>query len=154
MDLNTLVTYIIYLLIYCVLHSPNLLRLIRLSAFPSSFFKQSSHIRIGTKIENNHSIRTEIKLGLPVSESSTKISKYHAPTGSKHKFNKGIIENWSPIEFKLGFPGLRIRSHNHQLLKLCKCSQIPLPPPRVASASNRTKTNHHWLSHLQTLHKH
>ena len=39
-------------------------------------------------------------------------------------------------------------------LKLCKCSQIPHPSPRVASTHNRTKTNHHQLNHLQTLHKH
>ena len=31
-------------------------------------------------------------------------------------------------------------------LKLCKCSQIPHSSPRVASTSNRTKTNHYWLS--------
>ena len=78
-------------------------------------------------------------------------------------FMKAKIENWLHIEFKLGFPWLRIRKHNHQLgaaeweshdwepevqlLKLCKYSQIPLSLPlrRVPSASNRTKTKHHWL---------
>ena len=39
-------------------------------------------------------------------------------------------------------------------LKLCKCSQISQPSPRVASASNRTKTHLHWLNHLQKLHTH
>ena len=78
--------------------------LIILSASPSSFFKQSSHIGTGTKIVNKDSIRTAIELGPPVSESSTKISKFHAPTDSEHKFHKARIKNWSPIEFKLGFP--------------------------------------------------
>ena len=58
----------------------------------------------GTKIENKHSIRMAIELRTPVSESSTKISKFHAPTGSEHKFHKARIENWPPIKFKLGFP--------------------------------------------------
>ena len=33
-----------------------------------------------------------------------------------------------------------LRSHTHH--------------PEVASTSNRTKYNHHWLNHLQTLHTH
>ena len=37
-------------------------------------------------------------------------------------------------------------------LKLCKCSWILHPLPRVASTPNRTKTNHYWLDHLQALH--
>ena len=78
--------------------------LIILSASPSSFFKQSSHIGIGTKIVNKDSIQTAVELGPSVSESSTKISKFHAPTDSEHKFHKARIKNWSPIEFKLGFP--------------------------------------------------
>ena len=123
-----------------------------LFASPSSFFKQSSHIGIGAIIVNSHSIRTAIELRPPVSESSTKILKFHAPADSEHKFHKARIENWPPIEFKLGFPWLRIRRHNHQLgtrwvgvplpgsevqlLKLWKCSQIPL----LASASWPTNT--------------
>ena len=71
-------------------HPPHL---IILPASPSSFFKQSSHIGIGTKIVNKDSIRTAIELGPPVSESSTKISKFHAPTDSEHKFHKARIEN-------------------------------------------------------------
>ena len=78
--------------------------LIILSASPSSFFKQSSHIGIGTKFVNKDSFRTAIELRPPVSESLTKILKFHAPTDSEHKFHKARIENWSPIEFKLGFP--------------------------------------------------
>ena len=34
----------------------------------------------------------------------------------------------------------------------CKYYKIPHPSLRVASNSNQTKTNHHWLNHLQTLH--
>ena len=136
---------------------PHLPHLIILSPSPSSFFKQSLHI--GMKIVNKHSLWTAIELGPPVSESSSKISKFHAPTDSKHKFHKAGIKNWLPIEFKLRFPWLRIRRHNHQLgtpwagvplLKLCKCSRVPL----LASASNRTETKRHWLNHLQILQKH
>ena len=39
-------------------------------------------------------------------------------------------------------------------LKLCKCSQISHPSPRIASTPNRTKTNHHWINHPQILHMH
>ena len=52
-----------------------------------------NYIGVGTKIVNKDSIRTAIELGPPVSESSTKISKFHAPTDSEHKFNKARIEN-------------------------------------------------------------
>ena len=75
-----------------------------LSASPSSFFKQNLHIGIGTKIVNKDSIRTIIELVPPVLESSTKISKFYAPTDSKQKFHKARIKNWPRIEFKLGFP--------------------------------------------------
>ena len=43
-----------------------------------------------------------IELGLPISESSTRISKFDVPTDSEHKFNKTEIENWLPIRFNLG----------------------------------------------------
>ena len=91
--------------------------LIMLSASPSSFFKESSHIGIGAIIENinKYSIRMAIEHGSTVSESSTKISKFHAPTDSEYKFHKARIENWPPIEFKLGFLWLRIRRYNHRL---------------------------------------
>ena len=75
-----------------------------LSASPSPFFKQSSHIGIGTKIVNKDSIRTAIELGPPVSEFSTKISKFHAPTDSEHKFHTARIENWSPMNSSWGSP--------------------------------------------------
>ena len=52
-----------------------------------------NYIGIETKIVNKDSIRTAIELGPPVSESSTKISKFHAPTDSEHKFHKARIEN-------------------------------------------------------------
>ena len=67
--------------------------LVILSASPSSFFKQSPHIGIGAKIVNKDPIRTAIELGRPVLESSTKISKFHAPTDSEHKFHKARIKN-------------------------------------------------------------
>ena len=71
---------------------------------PSSLFKQSSRIGVRTKIVNKDSIRTAIELGPPVSESLIKISKFHGPTDSEHKFHEARIKNWSPMEFKLGFP--------------------------------------------------
>ena len=82
-------------------HPPNLLIL---SASPSSFFKQSLNIGIATKIFDKDSIRIGIELRPPVSEYSTKISKFHVPTDSEHKFYKARIENRPPIKFKLGFP--------------------------------------------------
>ena len=99
----------------CRLFLPHFPHLIIRSASPSSFFKQSLHVGIGTKIVNKDSVWTAIELGPPASESSTKISKFHAPTNSEHKFHKARIENWLPIEFKPGSPWLRIRTHNHQL---------------------------------------
>ena len=92
----------------CRLLPPNPPHLIMLSASSSSFSKQSSHIGIGTKIINK-------ELEPPVSESSIKISKFHAPTDSEHKFHKTRTENWPPLEFKLEFPWLRIHRHNHRL---------------------------------------
>ena len=49
-------------------------------------------------------------------------------------------------------PNLKSCSNNFISLTLYKFSQISHPSPRVTSTSNRTKTNHHWLNHLQTLH--
>ena len=71
---------------------------------PSPFFKQSSHIGIGSKIVNKDSIRKAIELGPPVSESPTKISKFHAPTDSEHKFYKARIKNWQPMNSSWGSP--------------------------------------------------
>ena len=99
----------------CRLLAPHPPHLIVVSASPSSFFKQSSHIGIGMKIAIKDSIQTAIELGPPVSESSIKISKFHAPTDSENKFHKPRVKNWPPIEFKSGFPWLRIRRHNHWL---------------------------------------
>ena len=130
---------------------------------------------------NDHSIRTGVELRPPMSESSTKISKFYAHSDSEHKFHKARIEIWLPIGFKLRYPWLVTCSYNHRLgicwvgvprrepavqllmegslikhftsLKLWKRSQIPQPSPRVTLTLNksRTKTNHHWLNHLQTL---
>ena len=45
-----------------------------------------------------------MKDGLPVSEFSTKISYFYAPTESEQKFHKTGVKNWLPIGFGLGFP--------------------------------------------------
>ena len=54
-----------------------------------------------------------IELGLPVSECSTRISKFCAPTNSEHKFNKTKIGNWLIMGFNLGPSWLGTHSHNH-----------------------------------------
>ena len=54
-----------------------------------------------------------IKLGLTVSEISTKISEFYGPTNYEHKFNKAKFKNWLSIEFNLGLSSLVTRSHNH-----------------------------------------
>ena len=41
------------------------------------------------------------ELGLPVTESSTRISKFYIPTDSENKFNKMEIDNWLPTGFNL-----------------------------------------------------
>ena len=51
---------------------------------------------------NKYSILTVNELGLPVLESSARISKFYAPNDSEHKFNKTEIENWLPIGYNLG----------------------------------------------------
>ena len=43
---------------------------------------------------NRYSILTVTELGLPVSGSSTRISKSYVPTDSELKFHKMEIENW------------------------------------------------------------
>ena len=56
-----------------------------------------------------------IDFGPPMSESSTKISKFHWFSDSQWKFHKTRIENWLPIRFELGSPWLGICSHNYRL---------------------------------------
>ena len=75
-----------------------------------SFSTQSSQYQ--NSKANKYSILTVNELGLPVLESSTRISKFYAPTDSEHKFNKTEIENWLPIGYNLGSSWLGTRSHN------------------------------------------
>ena len=75
-----------------------------LSASPSLFLSHKAH-----KIKYEKQIRilsqlTVTELGPPVSESSTRISKFHDPTDSEHKFYKTKTKNWQSISFKLGTP--------------------------------------------------
>ena len=51
---------------------------------------------------NKYSILTVNELGAPVLVSSAGISKFDAPTGFEHRFNKTEIENWLPIGYNLG----------------------------------------------------
>ena len=69
-------------------------------------------------------------------------------TISKTVYNGGESKkNYIPIHKVLEQPWRHFTS-----LKLCKCFQVPHPSPRVTATSSRTKANHHWLNHLQTLH--
>ena len=58
------------------------------------------------------SFLTVNELGPPVLESSARITKFYAPTDSKHKFIKVEIENWLPIGYNLGSSWLGTHSHN------------------------------------------
>ena len=86
LDLKTQVRYI-----YCIQTPPHLPHLIILSASPSLVFQ--TKFTWQNRNKNKHSIWTTIELGPPVLESSTKISKFHAPTNSEHRFHKVRIEN-------------------------------------------------------------
>ena len=100
-----------------------------------------------------------------------KISKVYAPIDLEHEFNKMRIENWLPIGFNLGWDHLdwkpapitpsyvqmlmgralmfyiSLKSWNNSIKHFPSITHQP-----VASTPNRTKTNHCWLNHLQTLH--
>ena len=74
---------------------------------------------------NKYSILTVSELGPPVTESSTRISKFYAPAISEHKFYKTGNENCLPIGFNLGSPWLG--SHNHYtMFNRCRESYIPI----------------------------
>ena len=45
-----------------------------------------------------------IKLGPPVLESLTRISKFYDPSNAEHKSHEAIIENWLSIDFELRYP--------------------------------------------------
>ena len=78
--------------------------LMMLSACPSSFFKQSSYIGTGMKIVNKDAIWTAIELGPPVSESSTKISKFYAPNDSEQKFHESENRKLATHRIQAGVP--------------------------------------------------
>ena len=73
---------------------------IMLSSFLSSVFTHKYQIWKA----NTYSILTVIELGLPVLESSTRISKFYNPTNSEPKFRKTRIEDCLCIGFHLGSP--------------------------------------------------
>ena len=121
-----------------------------------------------------HSIRIVIELWPLILESSAKISKFHALPDWKSAI---ITRNHRLGTRCMGVPlvGSRSSANNgvslkkiyipmHKVweqlwrhftsLKLCKSSQIPLPSPSLASASSRTRPNHHWLNHLHILYMH
>ena len=56
-----------------------------------------------------------IGLGPPMSDSSTKISKFHTITDSEHNIHEARIRNWLLIIIELGSPLLGICSHNYRL---------------------------------------
>ena len=73
---------------------------IRLVAFPNWFFTQT--LQYQNLKSNKYYIL--IKLGPSVSEFSTNISYFYAPTDSEQKFHKTGVKNWLPIGFELGLP--------------------------------------------------
>ena len=105
-----------------------------------------------------------IKLGPPVLESLTRISKFYDPSDSEHKSHEMTIENWLSIDSELGPPWLGTYSQNHYTmlggvfnfylsifkvleqfcrpftsLKLCKRSKNPHSASWVASNSNKNQ---------------
>ena len=54
-----------------------------------------------------------IELELRVSESSTRTTKFHAPTVSKDKFCETGIKNWLPTGIELGSFCMVTRRHNY-----------------------------------------
>ena len=54
-----------------------------------------------------------IEPGLPMSDFSTRIFKFYAPTGSEHKFHETVTKNWLPIGFNLRTSCLRTHCHTH-----------------------------------------
>ena len=69
--------------------------------------------------------------------------KFHGPTNSEHKLHKARIKNWLPIEFKLGFPLLRICRHNHQLETLTGSPTTGNPKFNCWNCASITKS-HSW----------
>ena len=80
-----------------------------------NFFIQSWQYQIWKA--NTYSIQlTVIELGPPVSESSTRFSKFYDTTDSEHKSHKTRIENWLSKGLELGFPWLKTYCYNHYTL--------------------------------------
>ena len=114
-----------------------------------------------------------IEQRLPVWESSTRIAKFYAPTGSEHKFNR---------KSKIGYPWDSIWDHldwEPAVITTTLCSTANGKSLRVlythpkslgitletfhfpesvqvfsnpTSITQRRKINHQWLNHLQTPH--
>ena len=70
------------------------------SLSPHWFFAQS--LQYQNSNTNKYSILTVKELGAPVLVSSARITKFYAPTGFEHRFNKTEIKNWLPIGYNLG----------------------------------------------------
>ena len=117
-----------------------------------------------------------------MSESSTRISKCYAPADSEHKSDKTGIENWLLIGFSLGSfwrepvvitTTLYSTTNGLSYIRYVPLHKVLNNPEDIAlpwnctgvlkshdnhlelhKPPNRTKTNHHPLNHLQTLHTH
>ena len=77
-------------------------------------FTQSSQYRNWKG--NKYSILIVSELRPPVSKSSTRISKFYAPTDSELKFYKTVIENCLSIVYNLGLSWLGTCCHNHHTM--------------------------------------
>ena len=114
-----------------------------------------------------------IRLGPPVLESLTRISKFYGPSDSEHKSHTMTIKNWLSIDFELGTPWLRTYSHNYytmlwwvfnfyiSILKVLKqfwrsftslncASALKIHTQHPEQHQIPAKTNQHLLNHLQT----
>ena len=84
-------------------------------------------------------ILTVIELGLPLSESSTRISDFYYPTDSEHKFHKTRIIYWLSIGFELEFPWKRTYNHNYNTMfniQFDRESQTFIYPPSSKFLNN------------------
>ena len=78
---------------------------ILLSASPSSVFSHKvNDIRFKKQIRILSERTNDNRTWTPVSESSTRISKFYEPVDSEHKFYKTRIENWLPVGHEMGSP--------------------------------------------------
>ena len=114
------------------------------------------------RILNTHLIKQERKIGYPQDSNQGFPDQEHVvinnnlePAEWEPPLREPKVQLiiWSLKKFSTPIHKVLKETWKHLTsLKLWKRSQIPHPSPRVASTSNRTKINHYWLNHQQTIH--